>query len=283
MADAVVLDEVDVMVLDTSFPLNTIGNAATSSEVQFIFVTATMPVEVADQLKREFPGIKLISGPGLHRLSPLVSLDVIDCTPPSSDMKERQDLTRGGEKGRRKRNEQKAEIFDAKRKALVQLLDQNLARDTVRTLLFCNSVESARALENGLKRSDRKNQKWLLIPHHSAISERQRQENLACFARSDRAVLRPMLLICTDRAGRGVDFGGSSVGHVVLWDWPRDPSEFLRRVGRTARAGSAGRVTVFVSGPQVPLARRVIDSARSGARLAEVPTRNSELQDLEDR
>ncbi len=68
------------MVLDTSFPLHTIGSAAPES-VQFVFVSATMPKEVADQLKQEFPGLKPVKGPGLHRISPLTSLNVIDCTP----------------------------------------------------------------------------------------------------------------------------------------------------------------------------------------------------------
>ena len=40
-------------------------------------------------------------------------------------------------------------------------------------------------------------------------------------------------------------------GHVVLFDFPRDPSEYVRRVGCTARAGIKGVVTVLVLGRQV--------------------------------
>lgn len=40
--------------------------------------------------------------------------------------------------------------------------------------------------------------------------------------------------------------------HVVLYDFPRDPSEYVRRVGRTARgAGGKGVVTALVLGRQV--------------------------------
>lgn len=40
--------------------------------------------------------------------------------------------------------------------------------------------------------------------------------------------------------------------HVVLYDFPRDPSEYVRRVGRTARgAGGKGVVTSLVLGRQV--------------------------------
>ena len=77
---SVVLDEVDVMVLDESFPLQTIGSAAPSESVQFVFVSATLPPGVADQLRLEFPGLKLVSGPGLHRVSPRAAVELIDCS-----------------------------------------------------------------------------------------------------------------------------------------------------------------------------------------------------------
>lgn len=46
----VVLDEVDVMFLDETFDLTAIGTAAPSG-TQFVFVTATLPVAVADQVR----------------------------------------------------------------------------------------------------------------------------------------------------------------------------------------------------------------------------------------
>ena len=73
------------------------------------------------------------------------------------------------------------------------------------------------------------------------------------------------------RASRGIDF--PSVEHVVLFDFPRDPSEYVRRVGRTARgAGGIGKAFVFVVGKQVSLARRIIDRNQKGHPLHEVPS-----------
>ena len=46
---ALVLDEVDVMFLDDTFDLSVIGGAA-PQDTQFVFVTATLPVAVADQV-----------------------------------------------------------------------------------------------------------------------------------------------------------------------------------------------------------------------------------------
>lgn len=50
-------------------------------------------------------------------------------------------------------------------------------------------------------------------------------------------------------ANTGID--SMYCGHVVLFDFPRDPSEYVRRVGRTARAGTKGVVTALVLGRQV--------------------------------
>jgi superfamily II DNA/RNA helicase len=67
-------------------------------------------------------------------------------------------------------------------------------------------------------------------------------------------------LICTDRAARGADFDAAPVDHVVIFDFPKDPAEYVRRVGRTARAGRTGATTVFAYGWQLPVARQVMGS-----------------------
>ena len=204
------------------------------------------------------------------------------------------------------------------------MLEQPSQQLTTRTVLFCNSVASCRSLENALKRADKRGSRWEIMPHHSAIGEKQRAENLAMFGSGasasgsssggggrgggrggdsggrrggrgghtggrggggrggdrggDRGGSRaveapsehPMFMICTDRAARGFDFPKSV--HVVLWDWPRNPSEFLRRVGRTARAGEAGKVTALVTGRQHAIAQAVVSAARNGERLTELPS-----------
>lgn len=74
-----------------------------------------------------------------------------------------------------------------------------------------------------------------------------------------------------NRASRGMDFAG--VNHVVLFDFPRDPSEYVRRVGRTARgAAGRGKAFIFVVGKQVSLARRIMERNRKGHPLHDVPS-----------
>ena len=101
---SVVLDEVDVLLLDASFPLAAIGSAVAPKGrpelsigsraasgvdsggpgAQFVFVTATLPLGVMEQLKLDFGGpggrgLAVVTGPGLHKVSPLLKLEVIDC------------------------------------------------------------------------------------------------------------------------------------------------------------------------------------------------------------
>jgi len=53
------------------------------------------------------------------------------------------------------------------------------------------------------------------------------------------------VLACTDVAARGLDV--SDVDWVVQFDAPQDPSVFVHRVGRTARAGRSGRSLLFLT------------------------------------
>lgn len=57
--------------------------------------------------------------------------------------------------------------------------------------------------------------------------------------------LTPAVLLCTDVAARGVDF--PDIDAVVQYDAPTDPKTFSHRVGRTARAGRAGRAIILLT------------------------------------
>lgn len=52
------------------------------------------------------------------------------------------------------------------------------------------------------------------------------------------------IIIATDRASRGLDLPG--LAHVVNYDVPRSLTSYLHRVGRTARAGNAGKAWTLV-------------------------------------
>ncbi len=53
------------------------------------------------------------------------------------------------------------------------------------------------------------------------------------------------VLVATDIAQRGLDIEG--ISHVVNYDVPLDPGDYVHRVGRTGRAGAAGEAVTFVT------------------------------------
>jgi ATP-dependent RNA helicase RhlE len=53
------------------------------------------------------------------------------------------------------------------------------------------------------------------------------------------------ILVATDIAARGIDV--ANIGHVVNYDLPNCPEDYIHRIGRTARMKRTGRATSFVT------------------------------------
>ncbi|MBU6434163.1 MAG: DEAD/DEAH box helicase, partial [Nitrospirae bacterium] len=53
------------------------------------------------------------------------------------------------------------------------------------------------------------------------------------------------ILVATDIAARGIDV--ANIGHVVNYDLPNSPEDYIHRIGRTARMKMTGRATSFVT------------------------------------
>src|SRR4051794_6160750 len=73
---------------------------------------------------------------------------------------------------------------------------------------------------------------------HGNKSQPQREKALAAFKTGEVPIL-----IATDIAARGIDVSG--VSHVVNFDLPNVPEQYVHRIGRTARAGAAGVAIAF--------------------------------------
>ena len=56
---------------------------------------------------------------------------------------------------------------------------------------------------------------------------------------------RYRVLIATDIAARGIDV--ADIEHVINYDFPRSPEDYVHRIGRTARVEASGRATSFVT------------------------------------
>jgi ATP-dependent RNA helicase RhlE len=75
---------------------------------------------------------------------------------------------------------------------------------------------------------------------HSDRSQEERTAALEAFRRGECPVL-----VATDVAGRGLDV--NAISHVINFDVPRCPADYIHRAGRTARAGATGNVITFVA------------------------------------
>ena len=73
---------------------------------------------------------------------------------------------------------------------------------------------------------------------HGNKSQAQRERAMAAFKSGETRVL-----IATDIAARGIDIPG--VSHVVNFDLPDVPEQYVHRIGRTARAGADGIAIAF--------------------------------------
>ena len=73
---------------------------------------------------------------------------------------------------------------------------------------------------------------------HGNKSQGQRDRALAAFKTGEIRVL-----VATDVAARGLDI--PQVRHVYNYDLPNVPENYVHRIGRTARAGAAGRAIAF--------------------------------------
>jgi ATP-dependent RNA helicase RhlE len=90
---------------------------------------------------------------------------------------------------------------------------------------------------------------------HGNKSQPQRERALEAFRKGQCKVL-----VATDIAARGIDV--DNVSHVINFEIPNVPEQYVHRIGRTARAGAAGRAISFVANDERPYLRDIERVAR---------------------
>ncbi len=129
---------------------------------------------------------------------------------------------------------QRAITVDAPRRT--QLLRQLVTHEAwPRVLVFVATKYAAEMVADKLRRAGLQAE-----PFHAQLSQGKRTQVLADFKAS---VVR--VVVATDVAARGVDIEGLPV--VVNYDLPRSATDYVHRIGRTARAGQAGMAVSFIS------------------------------------
>src|ERR1700680_1091038 len=99
---------------------------------------------------------------------------------------------------------------------------------------------------------------------HGNKSQPQRERALAGFRAG-----RSRVLIATDIAARGIDVEG--VSHVINFELPNVPEDYVHRIGRTARAGAAGIAISFCSDKERPYLRDIEKLTRRSVRVMPAP------------
>ena len=115
------------------------------------------------------------------------------------------------------------------------LLLDILKAETGRVLIFVRTK----------RRVDRLARRVMVSEHrvtrlHGDRPQGQRDEAMAGFRDGKYRVL-----VATDIAARGLDV--ADVEHVVNFDFPRSPEDYVHRIGRTARLAATGKATSFVT------------------------------------
>ncbi|CEJ89408.1 Putative ATP-dependent RNA helicase dbp-8 [[Torrubiella] hemipterigena] len=108
-------------------------------------------------------------------------------------------------------------------------------------IIFCNRTSTAEFLHHLLRLLEHR-----VTSLHSKLPQRQRIDNLGRFRAS-----AARILVATDVAARGLDI--PEVSLVINYDIPRDPDDYIHRVGRTARAGRSGEAVTLVGQRDVDL------------------------------
>ncbi|BFZ17862.1 hypothetical protein BsWGS_20901 [Bradybaena similaris] len=88
------------------------------------------------------------------------------------------------------------------------------------------------------------------IPLHGQMSQEKRLGSLNKFKSKESSIL-----IATDVASRGLDIPHVDV--VINYDIPTHTKDYIHRVGRTARAGRAGKALTFVTQYDIELYKRI--------------------------
>ena len=101
----------------------------------------------------------------------------------------------------------------------------NILKNNVRlkTLIFCNTIVSVEWLYHNLTKNN-----YSVMKLHGGLPDEERKTIIGKFQTEEENIL-----ISTDITSRGIDT--INVKHVVMFDFPSRPLDYLHRVGRTGR------------------------------------------------
>lgn len=137
-------------------------------------------------------------------------------------------------------------VYPVPRHLKVELLLELLrAEEMTSVLVFTRTKRSADRLTHELARSGIR-----ISVLHGDRSQGQRLRALDQFRHGDVQVL-----VATDIAARGIDI--EEISHVINFDVPNSPDDYVHRIGRTARAEATGDAFTLVDKEEEPIVREI--------------------------
>jgi len=125
------------------------------------------------------------------------------------------------------------QVYEVESDRKVELLRHMLTQEDGSFLVFTRTKHGSDRLTKRLAASGIR-----AVAMHGDRTQNQRNQALAGFREG-----RYRVLVATDVAARGIHV--DSVAHVVNFDLPQAPDDFVHRVGRTGRAGQKGSASTF--------------------------------------
>jgi ATP-dependent RNA helicase RhlE len=125
------------------------------------------------------------------------------------------------------------QVYEVESDRKVELLRHMLTLEDGSFLVFTRTKHGSDRLTKRLSASGVR-----AVAMHGDRTQSQRNQALAGFRDG-----RYRVLVATDVAARGIHV--DSVAHVVNFDLPQAPDDFVHRVGRTGRAGQKGSASTF--------------------------------------
>lgn len=125
-----------------------------------------------------------------------------------------------------------------------------------RTLVFCNTIDSCRAVDFAIN-DDNNGHSRKALCYHGDMNSKERAENMEAFRAGQESIM-----VCTDMAARGIDI--LDIDQVVLFDFPMNPVDYIHRAGRCGRAGRKGIVTSLIGKRDQVLATAIQNCIKKG-------------------
>jgi ATP-dependent RNA helicase RhlE len=107
-------------------------------------------------------------------------------------------------------------------------------------LIFCRTKDGADRISRQLKKENHS-----VAVLHSNRTQNERVEALEGFKAG-----RYEVMVATDIAARGIDIAG--VSHVINYDVPQHPEDYVHRIGRTGRAQNVGDAFTIMTAEELP-------------------------------